>query len=455
MNMTREELLATEKLPKLMLQMGIPTFIAQLVNLLYNIVDRVYIGHIPGAGALPLTGVGLCFPILTMIASFTNFVGAGGAPLAAIALGRNQRERAHKILANGATMLLFFSLSLTLIFYMAKKPILYLFGASDQTYLYANQYLSIYLLGTVFVMISLGLNTFITAQGQSKIAMFSILIGAIMNLILDPIFIFGFSMGVKGAALATIISQAGSAIWVLRFLFSDKATLPLKLALMKPDFSIIGSVSALGISPFIMGITESFITIVFDSGMQRYGNDLYVGSITIFQSLSMMVFTPLQGFAVGVQPIISYNFGAENKARVRRACFSLIAITSAFSLVFTSVAMCFPRKLAGIFTADAALLDICQTNLPIFIAGLLLFGLQIGCQQSFMALGQAKFSLCFALLRKVILLIPLALILPAVTNSVLGIYIAEPISDSISAAICGLTFFLSLGTILNKSKAAR
>lgn len=437
----KELRMANEKLGKLMLSMGIPTFVAQLINLLYNIVDRMYIGHIPGAGAQALTGIGLCLPIITLITAFSQFAGAGGAPLAAIALGRNERAHAGKIISNSFSLLLIFSASLMLLFYCIKRPFLYLFGASDATFPYANEYLTIYLLGTLFVQVSIGMNPYITAQGQASIAMTSVLIGAITNIILDPIFIFLFSMGIRGAAAATVISQGLSAAWTFHFLTSEKASLQICISAMKPDLQIIKMIAALGISPFIMSATESLITIVFNRGMLHYGNDLYVGSITILQSVMQVIFTPISGFSQGVQPIISYNFGAGNISRVKGTCKRLVILTFSVSFTLTLLAILFPGTVAGFFTSDAQLIQICQSKAPVFLAGMLIFGIQSGCQQSFVALGQAKKSLFFALFRKVFLLVPLALILPALSGSVMGIYIAEPVSDALSALVCGATFY--------------
>jgi len=448
----KEERLGKDPIWKLMLSMGLPTFVAQLIYLLYNIVDRVFIGHIPGAGSAPLTGVGLCLPIVTLIIAFSQLAGAGGAPLASIALGKGDFKRAEKILANVVTMLLFFTIVLTLLFFVIKKPFLYAFGASSDTYMYANEYLSIYLLGTFFAMIVMGLNLFITAQGQAKIAMFSVLIGAFLNIILDPIFIFVLKMGVRGAALATVISQGVSAAWVLKFLFSKEASLRIKLSLLKPDYKIIGSITALGVSPFIMSVTESLITVVFNRGAKLYGNDLYVGSITILQSIQAMIFTPLNGFTSGVQPIISYNYGAGNDERVKTTCKRLIMIAFSTACLMSLVAIIIPRQIAGIFTDNVELIDICGKMLPIFIAGMTIFGVQSGCQSSFVALGQAKKSLFFALFRKVFLLVPLALLLPEITGSIMGLYIAEPISDALSAVVCFITFVSSINSILEKGK---
>ena len=440
----KEELLKSGPIFKTMLVMGIPTFVAQFINLMYNIVDRVYIGHISDCGAQALTGVGVCFPIITFISAFTSLIGMGGAPLAGIALGAGNREKAEKILGNSFSALIIVSVVLTIVFQLIKKPFLYMFGASDATYLYAGPYLSIYLVGTIFVMISMGLNTYITTQGAATTAMFSIIIGAAVNMILDPIFIFALDMGVKGAAYATVISQAISAIWVLHFLTGKKATLRIKRENLGLDIHILMSICALGISPFIMGATESLISVVFNSGAQKYGGDLYVGSITILQSVMQMISVPMNGFASGVQPIISYNYGAKNMERVKKSSFTLIGITFMSSCVLTLICMTIPGKIAGLFTTDVKLIDICSSVLPIFMAGMLVFGLQSGCQNSFLSLGKAKQSLFFALLRKVILLTPLALILPGITNSVMGLYYAEPISDVISAICCVIVFMITL-----------
>lgn len=443
-----EARLGTESLGRLMLQMGIPTLIAQLINLLYNMVDRIYIGHIEGVGATALTGVGVSLPIILIISAFSAFVGAGGAPRAAIALGQGDRDRAEKIMGNGMTMLLFFSVALTVLFMIFKKPFLYMVGASDATFPYANDYITIYLLGTIFVEITLGMNTFITAQGQSRVAMISVVIGAALNIVLDPVFIFGLNMGVKGAALATIISQAASAVWVLRFLTREKTALRLKTCYLKPDWAIVGSVAALGVSPFIMQSTESLISIVMNRGLATYGGDLYVGSLTILQSVMQLVFLPMNGFMQGVQPIISYNYGAGNVDRVKATIKRSLILCVSFALIMSLSGIIFPGLYAHMFTSDAALIDLVKIVLPIFLMGMTIFGVQIACQSAFMALGQAKISLFMALLRKVILLVPLTIFLPMITQNVMSIYYAEPISDGISAVVCGTLFAINIKKIL-------
>lgn len=432
--------LGKERIWRLLLQMGIPGLVAQLINLLYNMVDRMYIGHIAGVGSLALTGVGLTLPIVQLITAFSALVGSGGAPLAAIAMGAKNQKKADSILGSGVTVLLFFSVTLTALFLAIRKPFLYMVGASDATYTYAEQYLVIYLMGTVFVQLTLGLNPFITAQGQSKTAMYSILIGAVINIILDPIFIFGLHMGVRGAALATIISQAASSIWILHFLTRPTTELRIQWKYMKPNWKVIGSIAALGISPFVMTSTESLIVIVLSNRLALYGNDLYVGSMTILQSVLQLISTPMNGFTSGVAPILSYNFGAGNPKRVKEAFWKMMMIGFSFSFLISLTAILFPTMFARIFTPDPDLTALVGSVLPTFIFGMLIFGIQSVCQTAFMALGQARRSLIIAMLRKVILLAPLAVILPALTNDVMAIYWAEPISDIASVVICSLVF---------------
>ncbi len=451
MSQNKNDKLASAPIGKLMFSMALPAVIAQLVNVLYNIVDRMYIGHIPEIGAKALTGLGVCFPILMLIAAFSAFVGSGGAPLAAIQLGKGNKEEAEKILGNGVTMLIAFSITLTIIFMLFKEPLLYTFGASDETIVYALQYLSIYLIGTVFVQAAVGLNTFITCQGYAMTAMLSVLIGAITNIVLDPIFIFGFNMGVRGAGLATVISQAFSAIWVVYFLCSKKSNLRIKVNYLKPDWKIIGAISALGVSPFIMQATESLINIVFNSGLQQYGGDLYVGSMTVLQSVMQLFIVPVQGITMGIQPIISYNYGAKNHDRVKKTFKYSLIITCSVTCISTLLAVLIPGAFASLFTSDAELIALIEKVMPIFMAGIWIFGVQMACQSAFMGMGQAKISLFLALLRKVILLVPLAIILPKVTGSVMGIYYAEPIADILAALTTGVLFALNFKKILDKA----
>ena len=445
----KEKKMATEAIGKLMISMAVPSIIAQIINILYSIVDRIYIGHIKGVGMEALTGVGVTFPIITLISAFSAFVGAGGAPLAAIWLGKGDRKRAEKILGKGVTLLVFFTVILMAFFYAFQKPLLYLFGASDATIGYAVSYISIYLAGTIFVELALGLNAFIISQGQSRTAMMAVLLGAASNIILDPIFIFALGMGVKGAAYATVISQALSALWTVGFLISRKSSLTIKWQAMKPDFPVIGNVMALGISPFIMRATESLISIVLNNGLQKYGGDIYVGSLTIMQSVMQMYSAPLGGFTQGVQPIISYNFGAGNFDRVKKLYRSMITVCFLFAAMATVLVMIFPGFFAGMFTNDAQLIALVEKMMPIFMCGMLIFGLQQGIQPTFLALGQAKLSLFIAIFRKVILLVPLALVLP-LKFGVMGIYYAEPVSDVLSAVTATVLFLLNIKKIVSK-----
>ena len=447
--------LATAPLWPLMLRLALPAVVAQLVNLLYNIVDRVYIGHIPENGDLALTGLGLTFPVILSISAFSALVGSGGAPIAAIFLGKQDDRSAQRILGNGVFLLLVFSAALTGLFYAVKQPLLYLVGASEQTFPFADQYLSIYLLGTVFVLLSLGLNQCISCQGKSKVAMLSVLIGALCNLILDPIFIFLLDMGIRGAALATVISQGLSAAWVVGFLCSKRSALRIGLPNLRPRKDMIGRICALGISPFIMQITESAISLVLNNGLQTYGGDLYVGSMTILNSVMQIAFSLNNGFAGGVQSIISYNYGARNFDRVKQTFRRMIATTFLMGAVFSLSVDLFPTAYAGLFTDNPELIALTAKVLPIFTAGMWIFGVQTGCQNTFLGLGQAKISLFFALLRKVLLLIPLALLLPRLGLGVWGVYLSEPIADVLSASCIGITFLFSYKKILSEEAVKR
>lgn len=446
----KEARLGTEKLGKLIFSMGMPVLLAQIINLLYNIVDRSYIGHIPEVGATALTGVGLTVPILIIIGALAALACGGGAPLASIALGKGDREKAEKILGNAGALLLVFSALIMILFYLIEEPFLYAFGASDVTIGYATDYLNIYLLGTFFVQVTVGMNSFITAQGRSGIAMMSVLIGAILNIVLDPIFIFGFDMGVKGAAVATVLSQGISAIWVLSFLMGKRASLRLRISKMRLQKDIVKHMMALGISPFIMQSTEAMISLVMNSGLQTFGGDLYVGSLTILQSVMQMITLPASGFGQGVMPVISYNYGAGNKERVKETFRKLLIVMLTMSATISLLAIMLPRMFGNMFTNDIEMLALVEKVLPIFVFGMIFFGLQMTCQNMFIALGQAKISLFIALLRKVILLIPLALILPRVTGTVMGIYYAEPIADLISVVGCTVLFAINFKKILEK-----
>ncbi|HIS61194.1 MAG TPA: MATE family efflux transporter [Candidatus Scybalomonas excrementigallinarum] len=455
MEQSNEQRLGTLPIPKLMISLAIPSVIAQIINVLYNIVDRIYIGHMADVGDIALTGVGVTFPIIMLISAFSYFVGSGGAPLASIQLGRQNKEKAEQILGNGTSLLILFSIVLTLFFFFFKTPLLYLFGASNSTIIYANDYLDIYLLGTIFVQLSLGLNLFISSQGQAKTAMLSVLIGAVTNIVLDPIFIFGLHMGVRGAAIATIISQAFSAIWVVSFLTSKRSAIRIRLRYLKPDFEIIKHIASLGISPFIMQSTESLINIVLNHSLQLYGGDIYVGSMTIIQSVMQLIVVPIQGFTQGVQPIISYNFGASQFDRVKKTFFYTVITTFLLTTLSCILTTKFPTFFARFFTDKESLIFIVGEVMPIFMSGIFMFGIQMGCQTAFMGLGQAKISLFLALLRKVILLVPLAILLPLIYGTVTSIYYAEPISDILSATIAGILFFVTRKKILSPQALER
>ena len=440
-------------IPKLLAKLAIPAVVAQIINLLYNIVDRIYIGHIPGVGASALTGVGLFMPILMLINAFAMMAGAGGAPLAAIAMGKQDKEKAEKILGNSFSLLLTFAVILTIIFYIGAPTLLRLFGASDVTLPYAVDYARIYILGGIFVNIVMGMNPFITTQGFAKISMMTTVIGAILNIILDPVFIFVFDLGVKGAALATILSQAVGAIWILRFLTGEKTNLKLRRDNLRLDPKIFLPILGLGISTFVMLSTESLLSVSFTSSLSRYGGDIAVGSMTIITSVSMLLTMPLQGICQGAQPIISYNFGAGNKDRVKKTFFLEFGICMTYALLFWSIAMFMPQIFAGIFSNDTALVDYASWALRIYMAGMFAMGAQNTCQQSFMALGQAKMSLFLACLRKIILLIPLIFILPTfIENKVFAVFLAEPISDIVAATVTTIAFLTQFNKILNKGK---
>ena len=443
----KQSLLGSAPIGKLMAKLALPSIVAQVINILYNIVDRIYIGHIEEGSSLALTGLGICFPIITLISAFSAFAGAGGAPLAAIELGKSEydakaKEKANEILGNVIIMIIGFSLILSVFFYFFKEPILLAFGASENTLPFAMDYLEIYLIGTLFVQISIGLNPFISCQGFAKTAMASVIIGAGANIILDPIFIFGLNLGVRGAAFATIISQGISAIWIIRFLASKKSALPLSVKIIRFRPKIIGKISSLGISPFIMQSTESAIFVVFNSGLQKYGGDLYVGAMTIMQSIMQMCFVPLSGFTDGVQPILSYNYGAKKIDRVKDAIKKMLVISFSASIVMGVLVPLFPMQIARIFTSNIDLLLVTCQVLPIYFGAVWIFGIQMAAQRTFVGLGKAKTSLFIALLRKVILLIPLALILPNFIG-VNGILWAEPIASTISAITSGIFLFFT------------
>lgn len=452
--------LGREKISKLLISLAVPSIISQLVNLLYNMVDRIFIGKTP-EGELAMAAMGVCLPMITIVGAFAQLMGAGGAPLCAIKMGQGDNDGAEKTMTNSFSMLLINGVVLTALVLLFREPILRLFGADSQTIGYALSYLSIYMAGTIFVQITLGMNSYITCQGFAKTGMLTVMIGAVLNIILDPVFIFGLDMGVAGAALATVISQAVSGIWVLVFLFGRKSILRIRRDYLKPSIRVVGAIAALGISPFIMQTTESLVQISFNTQLLKFGGNIAVGGITIMYSLMTFITLPMSGLAQGAAPIVSYNYGAGKLHRVRKTFHLTIASCFLFSFIASCCIMIFSREFATIFVKkDAAeILDFTARSLRIFLVGMTLFGLQIACQNTFMALGQAKISLLMALLRKVILLVPLIYILPLVMkNKVNAVLLAEPIADILAAVtttVCFLIFYkhkLSSKNMINEKE---
>lgn len=437
-----ENKLGYEPVRKLLFKMAVPTVLAQLVNLLYNIVDRIYVGRIPVTGSLSLAGLGVTFPIIMLISAFAMLAGMG-ASRAAIAMGKGDNEGAELYLGNSSMLLIIFSVVLGTVFFVFRNKILMLFGASENTLPYASDYIAVYLMGTFFVEIALGLNMFITSQGFARISMATVCIGAVLNIALDPVFIYGLGMGVKGAALATIISQAVSAIWVIKFLTGKKTILKIRLKNLRLNREAAISVLSLGVSPFIMQATECLIQLTFNNGMLKYGNDMYVALMSVLFSLTQLIWMPLSGVAQGAQPIIGYNYGARNFDRVKLTFRLQLTVSLIFSFTATSFVLLFPKAFVGLFTNDPELLAIGGNTTRVFMAGMLVMGAQSACQQTFLALGEAKISLFLACLRKVILLIPLALILPMIGNlGVWGLFIAESVSDVLAASTTATLFTL-------------
>lgn len=437
------EQLGTAPIGKLLLRLAAPTVVAQLVNLLYNIVDRIYIGHMPEVGRVALTGIGLCFPVIYLITAFTMLVAQGGAPRAAIAMGQGDNDQAERIMGSCFTCLVVTAAALTVLFWMFGEPLLWMFGCSEETIPYALPYMRIYSSGSLFVMMALGMNMFVTTQGFAKTSMLTVLIGAVCNIILDPIFIYGLKMGVRGAALATVISQAVSGVWVILFLMGKKTTLRLKRGSLRPSRELMAPVLALGISPFVMQTTEALLNISFNSSLQRYGGDIAVGAMTVASTIMQMVWIPSQGLGQGAQPIISYNYGARNVKRVRDAFWALLKVSCVLMGGFWVLVQLFPRFFISIFNNDPQLMDTAVWTLRLYTGSLGLFGIQMSVQQTFMAIGKAKASLFIACLRKVILLIPLIFILPMFfENKVFAVFLAEPVSDFISVVTSAITFYL-------------
>ena len=446
--------LGSGKVSKLLFSLALPTITSQIVNMLYNLVDRIYIGHmqpVETVGKLALTGVGVCLPIIVVISAFAALLAMGGAPRASIQEGRGNPKEAERIMGNCFTMLVMASVVLTVVLQLFARDLLLLFGASENTIDYAAAYMGIYSLGTIFVQVTLGMNAYITAQGFTTISMRTTLIGAGLNIVLDPIFIFGLGMGVRGAALATILSQAVSAAWVLRFLTGGKTKWRLRRENLRPRASVVLPCLALGLSPFIMQSTESLIAVCFNSSLLKYGGDLAVGAMTVLTSIMQLAMMPLQGLTQGAQPIVSYNYGARNPQRVREAFRCLLMACVTYSLTMWTLAQLMPQVFAGIFTPDPELQAYAAWALRIYMAATGIFGVQIACQQTFIALGNAKASLFLAVLRKIILLIPLIYILPHFfTNKVFGVFLAEPVADMLAVCTTACMFAIQF----KKSMAA-
>ena len=437
-----KDFLGKEPVGKLLLKLALPTVTAQIINMLYNIVDRIYIGHIPEIGEAALTGVGVCMPLIMIVTAFSAFAAYGGAPRASIYMGQGDHDSAEKTLGNCFAVQFIISVLLTAALLLWNRDFLMAFGASDKTIGYGVEYMNIYAIGTIFVQMTLGMNAFITAQGFARTGMFSVLIGAVANIVLDPIFIFGFNMGVAGAAWATIISQAMSCAWVLLFLCGKKTHLRLRVKYMRLNRKIVLPSLALGLSSFIMQASESIISICFNSSLQSYGGDIAVGAMTILTSVMQFAMLPLQGLGQGAQPIISYNYGARNPERVKAAFKLLLKSSLVYSTLLWALVMLFPQAFAAMFTSSETLMTFTQKALRIYMACLLLFGIQIACQMTFTSLGNAKASILVAVMRKFILLIPLIYIMPLLfsADKTTAVYMAEPVADFIAVTFTAIFF---------------
>ena len=447
-----KDFLAKEPIGKLLLKLALPTVAAQIINMLYNIVDRIYIGHIEGVGALALTGVGVCMPIIMIVTAFAALVGNGGAPRASIFMGKGDNDSAEKTLGNCFTLQIIISVVLTAVLLIWNRDLLMAFGASENTIEYAVSYMNIYAIGTIFVQLTLGMNAFITAQGFAKTGMLSVLIGAVANIILDPIFIFGFGLGVRGAALATIISQAASCAWVLIFLFGKRTVLKIRVKNLGLQSKIILPSIALGLATFIMQASESVISVCFNSSLLKYGGDIAVGAMTILTSVMQFAMLPLQGLGQGAQPIISYNYGAKNVGRVKKAFWLLLKVSLSYAVLLWAFIMIFPQGFAGMFTSNPELLVFTKTALRIYTACLFLFGIQMACQMTFTSLGKAGSSIIVAVMRKFILLIPLIYIMPVILreNKAIAVYMAEPIADFLAVTFTAILFFFQFRKCLKQ-----
>lgn len=451
--MKNNDFLGTEPIGKLLVKLAIPTVMAQLINMLYNVVDRIYIGHIPNIGDLALTGVGVCMPLIMIVSAFAALVSSGGAPRASIFLGKGDRESAEKTLGACFTFQIVCSAMLTAVLVIWHKDLLLAFGASENTISYAADYMSVYAIGTVFVQLTLGMNAYITAQGFAKEGMLTVLIGAVLNIALDPLFIYGFGMGVKGAALATVISQGVSCVWVLLFLFGKKTVLRLKPSVIRFDIKVVSPCIALGLAPFIMQSSESIIAICFNSSLLKYGGDVAVGAMTILTSVMQFAMLPLQGVAQGAQPITGYNYGAKNVDRVRKIFRMLLTVSFVYSITLWAAIMLFPRGFAGIFTSESALIDFTAPALRVYCAVLGIFGIQIACQMTFVSLGKALSSVAVAVMRKFVLLLPLIYIMPTFFDAgekTFAVYLAEPVADVLAVAFTAILFSIQFKRALRQ-----
>ena len=445
------EFLEKEPIGKLLFKLSIPTLTAQIINMLYNIVDRIYIGHMPNDGEVALTGVGVCLPIIMIVSAFASLVSAGGAPRASIFMGQKDNVSAEKTLGACFGLQVVISIILTILLLIFNKPLLLTFGASVNTIGYATSYMNIYAIGTIFVQLTLGMNAYITAQGFAKVGMLSVVIGALCNIILDPIFIYGFNMGVEGAALATILSQAASCIWIISFLLGKKTLLKLKKEYIKLDFKLVAPCLALGLAPFIMQASESIIIVCFNTSLYKYGGDIAVGAMTILSSVMQFALMPLQGFAQGAQPISSYNFGAKNPKRVVGTFKLLLTISLIYSFVLWALIMIFPTEFAKMFTSKLEYVDFASKALRVYCGVLAIFGLQIACQMTFVSIGSAGSSIIVAIVRKFILLLPLIYIMPEIMkNKVMAVYAAEPVADILAVTFTGILFFFQFKKSINK-----
>ena len=450
----KNDFLGTAPVGPLLLRLAIPTVAAQLINMLYNIVDRIYIGHMPGDGSLALTGVGICMPVIMFVSAFAALISGGGAPRASIAMGRGDDEGAEAIMGGCFTLQTIVSLLMTATLLLFGRPMLSAFGASENTIAYASDYLSIYALGTAFVQLTLGMNAYITAQGFSKMSMLTVLIGAVLNIALDPLFIFALGMGVRGAALATILSQGVSCAWVLYFLASSKSRIRLKKKHLRVPANVVLPCMALGLSPFVMQASESVISVCFNSSLLKYGGDVAVGAMTILTSVMQFAMLPLQGVAQGAQPITSFNYGAGNIPRVKKTFRLLLTVSLTYSLLLWGAIQLFPQVFCSLFTADDTLLPFASRVLPVYCGGLGLFGIQIACQMTFVAIGSALSSIIVAVVRKFVLLLPLIFIMPALmADKTIGVYMAEPVADVIAVTFTAILFTFQFRKALERAKA--